>query len=518
MAGFFKSAATPRGTASPLSEGLIARVGRGLGYIWSGEGADWFGPQQPMPPVAPPEVAGRQFDYPSGYNLNLGPRAYEPTGFAELRALADAYDLLRLVIETRKDQMERLAWSIRRRDGKPDGKDPRLAAIASFFARPDKLHGWSRWLRMLLEDLLVIDAPALYLRRTFGGALHALEPLDGATIKRVIDDFGRTPSPPQAAYQQVLKGMPAVNYAADELLYRPRNLRSHKAYGFSPVEQVQVTVNIALRRQLYQLQYYTEGNVPEALIGVPDSWNPDQIRQFQAFWDGLHEGNSAERRHAKFVPGGVAKTFIPTREPVLKDVFDEWLARVVCFAFSIPPNAFVQQMNRATAESAQDAALEEGLLPLKRWVKDLVDEVIAAEFAAPDLEFAWSDDQESDPEKAAQIAAEYVKAGIKSVNEVRAELGLAPVPGGDLPMLMTAQGPVPLDRQPGADPQAAKRFTKYSPDQPRVPGGQPGGGQWTAEAETPQLAQEILTPGRAPLLEPPPEEVPPRDSKCPFHD
>ncbi|MGH6975881.1 MAG: phage portal protein, partial [Stellaceae bacterium] len=293
------------------------------------------------------------------------------------------------------------------------------------------IHPWPTWLRMVLEDLLVIDAPALYLRRARDGKLCALEPLDGATVKRVIDDWGRTPSPPAPAYQQVLKGLPAVDYTTDELLYLPRNPRVHKVYGFSPVEQVQMTVNIALRRQIWTLQYYTEGNIPEALIGVPDTWTPDQIRQFQGYWDSLHEGNTAQRRHAKFVPGGVAKTFIPTREPALKDPFDEWLARIVCYAFSVSPQPFVLQLNRATSEIAQDAALAEGLLPLKNWVKFLCDRVIAREFAASDLEFAWSDDQPSDPEKVAAVAVDYVNAGIKSVNEVRAELGLDPVSGGD---------------------------------------------------------------------------------------
>jgi hypothetical protein len=46
------------------------------------------------------------------------------------------------------------------------------------------------------------------------------------------------------------------------------------------------------------------------------------------------------------------KTFIPTREIELKGAFDEWLARVVCFAFSISPQAFSEAMNRATAETA----------------------------------------------------------------------------------------------------------------------------------------------------------------------
>jgi len=414
--------------ATPIAEGIVARAARALGYVVTGDAGGWFGPLAPMPPQAPAEVAGRQFDFPSGYNLVTRPRAYEGTSFAELRALADSYDLIRLVIESRKDQIERLAWSVRARQPGGPQADPRITAISALFACPDGVHPWPTWLRLVLEDLLVIDAPALYLRRSRDGTLCALEPLDGATIKRVIDDWGRTPQHPEPAYQQVLKGLPAVDYTTDELLYAPRNPRVHKVYGFSPVEQVQMTVNVALRRQIWTLQYYTEGNIPEALIGVPDTWTPDQIRQFQGYWDSLHEGNTAQRRHAKFVPGGVAKTFIPTREPALKDPFDEWLARVVCYAFSVSPQPFVQQLNRATAETAQDTALAEGLLPLKNWVKQLCDRIIAREFSAPDLEFAWSDDAPSDPAKIASIAVDYVKAGIKSVNEVRAELGLDPLP------------------------------------------------------------------------------------------
>jgi hypothetical protein len=451
-----------------MQEGFIARLARGIGDVVSGgEAASWFGPQAPLPPAAPADVAGRQFDYPFGFNLAITPRNHEPTGFAELRGLADSYDLLRCVIETRKDQVERLTWHIRKRSGfATHASDaPRIAALAAFFARPDRLHAWPTWLRMLLEDLLVIDAPALYLRRTRGGALWALEILDGATIKRLIDPWGRTPAAPAPAYQQILKGVPAVDYTAEELIYAPRNCRAHKAYGFSPVEQVQMSVNIALRRQIYQLQYYTEGNIPEALIGVPDSWNPDQIRQFQSYWDALNAGDTAERRHAKFVPGGVAKTFIPTREPVMKDVFDEWLARVICFAFSIPPSALVAQVNRATAETAQDTALSEGLAPLQLWVKHLVDQVIVTEFQAPDLEFAWDEDRAVDPSEVARIAASYVAARIKSVNEVRAELGLAPVPGGDLPAGPSAPSgtDAAASDAPGADKLLRFNSNHYGP-------------------------------------------------------
>jgi hypothetical protein len=46
-------------------------------------GADWFGPLNALSPIAPPDIAGRRFDFPAGYNLVARPRGYERIGFAE---------------------------------------------------------------------------------------------------------------------------------------------------------------------------------------------------------------------------------------------------------------------------------------------------------------------------------------------------------------------------------------------------------------------------------------------------
>ena len=47
-------------------------------------------------------------------------------------------------------------------------------------------------------------------------------------------------------------------------------------------------------------------------------------------------------------------------------------------------------MNRATADNQSAQSEEEGLEPTKEWVKDLIDEIIAEEFASPDLELIGS--------------------------------------------------------------------------------------------------------------------------------
>jgi hypothetical protein len=444
--------------------------------------------------------------------------------------------VLRLVIETRKDQMERQRWRIRPRPsssvssagegfGKarttaPDaGVAARIAEIEGFFAKPDGVTRWKTWLRALLEDMFVIDAPALYCQRTRSGKLCALAQLDGATIKRVIDDWGRTPQPYRdvtgamvypPAYQQVLKGLPAVNYSARDIIYRPRNARAHKIYGYSPVQQVLMTVNIALRRQIWQLDYYSEGSIPDALIGVPNSWTPDQIRQFQDYWDTEFSGDLARRRRAKFVPGDTASRVHQTKEPEQKNEFDEWLARIICFAFSIPPQWAVKAMNRATADNQSAQSEEEGLQPTKEWVKDLVDEILAAEFASPDLELHWLDEDDSDARSAEATLEARLKIGAVTLNEVRSHLGLEPYtnPAADRPMVLTATGYVPIEANAASggkgggtqlndgasedarrgsehgDAQRAAVVQKYNPDQPRVPAGNPDGGQWTREPDT----------------------------------
>lgn len=443
-------------TRTALEPSFVSRVAAGLRYALTGATPnDWFGPQTPIKPALEGEqadqagVTGRQFDFRTGYNIDLRPRSGEPIGFPQLRALAENYDLLRLVIETRKDQICSLPWTIRPR--KKDAKeDARCEKAFEFLRLPDGEHAWDEWLRMLMEDLFVLDAPTVYIRRTLGGELFALEPIDGATIKRVIDSTGRTPTD-GPAYQQILKGVPAVDYTAEELIYKPRNPRTHKVYGYSQVEQVINTVSIALRRQAFTLDYFTSGTVPDALAGVPSEWTLTQIKEFQDYWDLLLTDDQASRRKLKFVPGEIAKNFVEVKAPPLKDLFDEWLARVVCYAFSIEPTPFVAQVNRAVAETAREQSLTEGLAPIQAWVKSLVDVVLAKGFGWADLELVWEEGAIIDAKIRAEVAKLYVDAKVLHPDEVRADLGREPLTAEQKADLKPPPAPTMFGPGPGQD-------------------------------------------------------------------
>jgi hypothetical protein len=403
----------------------------------------FLGPQDPVNPLAPRDVAGRGWDFPLGVNRQVEPRAIEPISFQDLKRLADNCEIVRLCIETRKDQMSRLEWNIVPRDDDANSEDPkfltRIQSIEKFLRLPDGDNDWNSWLRMLLEQLMVIDAPTLFPKMSLGGDLLALEVVDGSTIKLIIDEWGRTPDAPYPAYQQVLKGIPAINFTKDELIYKPRNKRVDRIYGYSQVEQILTMINIAIRRELFQLGYFTDGTDPQGFLETPADWTMEQIKAFQTYWDELMTDNLATRRKIKMVPPGAKYT--PVKEAILTDSFDEWIARIVCFCFSIPPTAFTKQTNRATAESSAEIAEEEGLHPLMLWMKSTIDYIIEHFFHADDLVFQWNTDQPLDALSRAQVDKIYIENGVLSINEIRDGLGKDSIPGMDAPMIIQPGGP-----------------------------------------------------------------------------
>jgi len=421
------------GNAKPLDPGLLERIGQRMRASFDA----WFGPLSPLPQVAPAETPPRRFDYPSVVNLMALPRGYEAVSFQQMRDLADSFDLVRIAIETRKDQVSKIPWSFREttQHGSPGGSARRslskIDELTEFFRCPDGEHEFSDWLRMIIEDLLVIDAVTLAATVdergsvwSAGKKVRRLEVIDGATIKRVIDEMGRTPAASEIAYQQILKGVPAIDFTAVELVYRPRNLRAHKFYGYSPVEQIIVTINLALRRQMSTLAYFTEGNVPEAICQSPQTWNTDNIKEFQTWFDGELAGNIAKRRRVIFIPNSGDKDAIQfTKEPPLAGDLDEWLARVVCWAFSISPQALIKQMNRATAETAKEQSDEDGITPLLNWLASLINGLVRKYFGYDHVEFAWGERKDENKLEQAQINQIYVQSGILTVDEVRESLG-----------------------------------------------------------------------------------------------
>ena len=477
-------ARTPMGRQSAVITSLANQV-RAFRDAFTG----WFGPGTPLVPTEA-EASPRARQMPVGSNLNYQPRAGEQTTFEQLRYFAANYDVARIAIQKRKQHVTGLKWTIRPRADLHDDDRSRLSLSRSqaryadevrqanrFFSRPDKVNDWPVWLSMILEDRLVCDAATVFPRLTRGGGLYALEPVDGATIKVLVDNDGRSPTPPLPAYQQVLYGVPRGMWARDQLLYLPQNARTYSPYGWSELEGVAWVMNMALRKRMKDMAFFTESNIPAALLGMPADWSAENIRQYQEFLDEWLGGDIPRRSNLTLVPsnGGV-----PVHEfsPFSGDpTFDKWLMQITCAALDVTPAeiGFTDDVNRSSGEGQEDVQLR-AQRPLIGFVKGMVDRVLTDYLHMPFLEWHSQEGESDDDLNRAQVHQIYLGVGVLQVDEVRAEIGKKPlgvplvIPNGANLMPLEQIGKTPPPGSPGASGEPG------GPDAPSKPGGAPGGG------------------------------------------
>jgi len=299
------------------------------------------------------------------------------------------------------------------------------------------------WLSPVIEEILTTDALALLPRFNRARQFIGLEQIDGATILPLVDARGRPFRPPLPTYQQIIDGVVETEFTLGagttddgkrkQLWYLPRNRRPNGPYGRAPVEMVLITINLAIRRELYKLAYYTTGSVPDTWIMAPQSWTPNQIKGFQTWVDEVLAGDIERRAGgAVVVPGG--GTIQEARSEKWTYEYEEWLARVISWAFGVSPLPIAKQMNRSTGETLEASSMESGPRPVAAFIGESVfTRVVEEFFGFDDIEIAIGDDETEDPNMAWQRAVAFVDSGIFVPNEVRGDYGRAPIEGGDEP-------------------------------------------------------------------------------------
>lgn len=399
----------------------------------------WPSALQPVRPLGPAGSEPLVIPYQLGSNINYTPRADANFTAAQLRALAQ-YPLARICIENVKDQLCRIPWAIQQKrkpgESRKDHKkrminDPIVSLLRAFFEYPDGQKEWGTWLRPWVEDMMVIDAACLYMRRTKSGKLAQLIYVPGDDITIYIDDNGMTPPPPEPAYAQLWEGVPRVNLTTDQLLYSPRNIcirntYASQLYGYAPIEQLATEIQIGAARLAYVLAFYAEGGIPNAIHIVPPEANPKQILQSMQWMNSELAGQLAKRRKMfamqGYAPEGKDQVIFPP-DPVLADAFDDLHIRKMSYGLYTSAQRLLKMQNRATAETNQESSEEESLMPLIQWVKGRMDFIIQRKMGYQDYEMVFDPKQELDAEKSANVQKILVSGGIRTPNEGREAVG-----------------------------------------------------------------------------------------------
>ena len=454
-----------------------------------------FGPGSPITPGAinPVREDGRpdprRYEFQVAQNINITETRLVP--FKTLRASADQIDILRRCIEVIKNKVTGLDWDItlgtdasEKIAATSGGDHVRAMAKArekytdeinrmrQFWENPDRATGltFADWLMVALEEILVVDAWAVWPQRSVGGDLYGLQILDGATIKPLLDDRGMRPMPPNAAFQQILYGFPRAEFTAndddptadgeftsDDLQYMIRNRRTTSAYGFSPTERALPLADIYLRRQQWIRAEYTDGVMPELMFTTDENWgtNPDLLRAYENIFNDDLAGQTQQRKRLRLLPAGMTPIQFDAYGEKFKDTLDDYLITSICGHYGVQPAeiGFSPKGGLGGAgfeEGRAESAEAIGTQPLVNWLSKMLTNISYTYLGMPrELEFKLMTSKRLDNEANARKSQIEITSGGKTINERRSELGL--------PLLDTPQADMPIL-------QAGSTTYLFSPD------------------------------------------------------
>lgn len=395
-----------------------------------------FSPGTPLEPmVVTQDAAPRRFQYPVAVNTVQRPRteyygSLDLTPFDQLRRLARLYDGASICIETRLNWLTTVKWSVVARDRRRQAElQPICNLVEKFLRKPDGVTPFPIWLRQIMTDQLELDALTIYKQRDRAGRLIALEPIDGATIKPLLDARGRV-----AGFQQNLYGYVRGQYEQDgreipdswpnggDLLYLPRWSTTDSPYGRGPTEQIIIRINTALRKQLRDLSHFTDGNIPPGFM-FPDkdfSISPEQYREFEDAFNADLAGVDRALNQIKFVP--FQGRYQETKPFQYSKEIDEWLLELACASYHIPKTelGMTDTVNKASSIVQQDVAFRHAVEPDTLWLKQVIfDPVIADDLGYPELQFDWDFGQAEDIAAGAATEQQDIQLGVISPNESR---------------------------------------------------------------------------------------------------
>ena len=448
-----------------------------------------FGPGTPMLPGAinPLRDDGRanprRYEYQVAQNINIGTEQ-KLVPFKTLRGAAEQIDIVRRCIEVLKAKISGLEWDIVIAEDASEkiiseiGGDHTRAMsqarvkfsdeiyrLRTFWENPDRSNGLTfiDWMMMSLEEILVLDAWAIWPQKTVGGDLYGFQILDGSTIKPLLDDRGMRPMAPQAAYQQILYGFPRAEFQAnsddqsadgeftsDDLSYFIRNRRANSVYGSSPVERCLPLADLYLRRQQWLRAEYTDGVTPEMMLTSDADFGNDPLvmKQYENIINDNLAGQTEQRKRALILPAGLKPQFYEGYGEKFKPALDDYLITSITGHFGVLPTEIgfsakggIGASGHQEGEAVAGQAI--GVAPLVQWIGKMLTNISYTYLGMPrELELRFMISEVHDNEAAAKKSDLELRGGTKTMNERRSELGLPllDTPAADQPILVAGNG------------------------------------------------------------------------------
>lgn len=267
-------------------------------------------------------------------------------------------------------------------------------------------------------------------------------------------DMSQIPYPVKVPYNAMVYCVTVPNGT----LYVRRNGRTGWS-GNSPLERCILPAMAHLRKQQWQLEFYTEGTIPGMFISPGDpAITPNQIRELQENLNVI-AGDQAWKHKMIVLPPG-SKTS-PQKPPALAGEDDTTLMTEVCMGYSVMPTelGIIPQLGptvstaaiRMFSEQTRGIHQRKATIPDLKWLASIFNKIIQQVLGQDDMQWFWEgvEEQQGTPELNADLIGQIEHGGL-SIDELRQQNGRDPwdLPLTREPIWATSSGLVPLSAMP----------------------------------------------------------------------
>ncbi len=415
------------------------------------QGIDWlqpFAPGSPLTPYYGYNRMPRMRDYMPGYNVSTETRQTR-IPYRTLKQLYDSYDVASICTRHALQSLRSMRPIYEALPTCEKNPTAELREVRRRLRKPDGIRPMAQWLFQHGMDVWRYDAGMIYRERDRAGNVKALRVPDGTLFAPMLEYYGDVPSGDAPAYMQFIEGIPWDWLRRTDVIYTPFWPQSTSPYGTPPLETVLINANTDMRLQLYFLQFFTSGQVPEAFAIAPeDQSDPTSLGEWQEAYNTWTQGDQRERWGLRWLPSGT--TIVPYKPQEFTPDVAEYAMRRTVAAFGMVPHdlGFTDDVNRATGDTQMDVQFRIATLPLVGYYEDILNPVIQTTWGFPvEIKFDTGRERE-DRLIEARVHQIYVSIGAESPTEVRSSvLGKPTNPELIIPRFFDSarRGPIPAE-------------------------------------------------------------------------
>ena len=300
---------------------------------------------------------------------------------------------------------------------------------------------FNRFCIKIIRDALEIDQIATEICYTRAGKPYAFMAVDAATIEKVLPN---QENPYDIKYVQVIDAIPQAYYPKGHLIFDYQNARTdinRSFYGYSYVEQAIDLITSTINTFNYNAGFFTENKLPRGMLLLNGNVSQETVDLMEDYISELMSGNASNQWRVPIIPSGSGKdgssnsiewkSLTGTNKEM---EFQGWLdllisAIVSMFGCSMEELGLhssksqpVFENNKAPEiEASKSLVLGDMLAFLQQYINRII------EIAFPGYEIEFVGYERDDPKQMLDISKGELDS-YKTVNEVRKEKGLSPLP------------------------------------------------------------------------------------------